>query len=89
MEVLMELFSNLPVILAVALFLGIVALVRLLLAPDSAFERRMRRDRRQGGKIPVFPFYDKENNLVSEDRRSLEDRRSRMFVIRSEQKRFL
>lgn len=85
---MMDLFTNLPLILAVALFIGIVALVKLLLSPERGLERRSSVDRRRGGNMPPLPFYDKNDKLVTEDRRECRvDRRKRAFVITSEHKR--
>lgn len=84
----MEQIISLPLILAVALFIGIVVLVKILLSPESSVERRSRHDRRHGGPMPPTPFYDTENVLVTMDRRrSSRDRRKRAFVISSEHKR--
>lgn len=77
----MDIIFNLPTVLGVALFIGIVALVKLLLSPDRAFERRSRRDRRKGLKQPEFPFYDSGQVLVSRERRNQEDRRCHKFII--------
>lgn len=86
----MDLFINLPVLLAVALFIGIVALVKILLSPESGLERRSRNDRRTGAPMPPLPFYDLNHKLVSDDRRqhvSPEDRRKRVFIITTEHRR--
>lgn len=77
----MDTIWSLPAILGIALFIGIVTLVKLLLSPDQGFERRSRRDRRRGGKQPEFPLYDCDRVLVTEDRRKLSDRRSHRFII--------
>ena len=85
---MMEHIISLPVLLAAALFVGIVILVRILLSPESSLERRSRHDRRRGGVMPATPFYDDENQLVTADRRHTNrDRRKRAFVISSEHKR--
>ncbi len=85
---MMELFTNLPLILAVALFVGIVALVKMLLSPERGLERRSSEDRRRAGGMPPVPFYDQDNVLVIEDRREQAiDRRKRAFVITTEHKR--
>lgn len=85
---IMEQILSLPVLLAIALFIGIVALVKILLSPESSIERRSRRDRRRGGPMPKTPFYDENNQLVTVDRRvSNRDRRKRAFMISSEQRR--
>lgn len=81
-----DVFGNLPVILAIALFIGIVVLVRLLLSPNS-MERRMRRDRRHGQSMPELPFYDSERNLVTRDRRAYNERRKRAFIVITKQRR--
>ena len=84
---MMEFITSLPFILAVALFIGIVILARILLSPEGALERRSHKDRRAGGEPPQVPFYDKDRELVSVDRRGSEDRRKRSFVITTTQKR--
>jgi len=85
---MMELFTNLPLILAVALFVGIAALVKMLLSPERGLERRSEQDRRHGGAIPPMPFYDKDKVLVTEDRRQQPlDRRKRAFIITTEHRR--
>jgi len=87
MEQLADIFGSLPVILGVALFVGIVVLVRLLLSPNSLERRRTRRDRRRGQAMPAVPFYDSERRLVTEDRRRLNDRRKHAFMISTTQRR--
>lgn len=87
MEQLANIFSSLPFILGVALFIGIVVLVRLLLSPGGSLERRTRRDRRRGQAMPTLPFYDSERVLVTEDRRALGDRRRPAFVFTTTQRR--
>ena len=84
---MMDFITSLPFILAVALFIGIVILARILLSPEGALERRSRKDRRAGGELPQVPFYDKHRQLVSADRRRSEDRRKRHFVITTTHKR--
>jgi len=85
----MDLFINLPVLLAVALFIGIVALVKILLSPERGLERRSRNDRRSGIPMPPLPFYDLNHKLVIEDRRRIvaPDRRKRVFMISTEHRR--
>jgi hypothetical protein len=88
----MELFGagigSLPLILGIALFIGIVILVRQLLSPSGMIERRRsRRDRRRGQVMPELPFYDSDRVLVTEERRSLADRRKRTFMFITEHKR--
>ena len=87
MDKLAAIFGSVPMILGVALFIGIVVLVRLLLSPNSIERRRVRRDRRYSQAMPTVPFYDSERTLVTEDRRNLNDRRKRAFIIITEQKR--
>lgn len=87
MDTLLEIFG-LPTLLAIALFIGIVILVRLLLSPNGMMERRRtRRDRRRGQSMPAVPFYDSERVLVTQDRRTTHDRRKRTFMIITEHKR--
>ena len=84
---MMDIITSLPFILAVALFIAIVILSRILLSPEGALERRSRRDRRNTSKLPQMPFYDKDRVLVTQDRRRRDDRRKRSFVITTTQKR--
>lgn len=86
MDTLAGIFSSLPVLLGIALFIGIVVLVRLLLSPNS-LERRRSRDRRRGQAMPSLPFYDSNRVLVTQDRRVLADRRKRHFIVVTEQRR--
>ena len=87
-NIIMEQFISLPVLLAIALFIGIAMLVKILLSPESSLERRSRMDRRKGGMMPATPFQDANNQLVTVDRRgSNTDRRKRAFIISSEHKR--
>lgn len=79
---------SLPVLLAIALFIGIATLVKILLSPESSLERRTLRDRRSRVLMPATPFQDADNEVVTTDRRcSSPDRRKRVFVISSEHKR--
>ncbi len=84
-----DLLTDLPILLllGLALFIGVVALVRLLLSPEGGLERRSSCDRRKGGAMPPVPFYDADRELVVEDRREEDDRRRRAFIITSEHKR--
>jgi hypothetical protein len=84
---MMEFIFSLPFLLAVALFIAIVILARILLSPEGALERRSRRDRRNASKVPQMPFYDRDRVLVTQDRRRREDRRKRSFVITTTQNR--
>lgn len=87
MDTLMDIFG-LPTLLAIALFIGIVILVRQLLSPNGMMERRRsRRDRRRVQSMPSIPFYDSERTLVTQDRRGSADRRKRAFMIITEHKR--
>ncbi len=84
---LADIFGSLPFILGVALFIGIVVLVRLLLSPNSLERRRTRHDRRRGQAMPTLPFYDSERRLVTEDRRRHIERRKHAFMISTTQRR--
>jgi len=81
---MMEQLTSLPVLLAIALFIGIAMLVKILLSPESSLERRSRQDRRKGAGMPATPFQDVDNQLVAVDRRAATERRKRVFVISSE-----
>ena len=84
---MIDIITSLPFILAVALFVAIVILARILLSPEGALERRSRRDRRNMSKTPQMPFYDKDRVLVTQERRRRDERRKRSFVITTTQKR--
>jgi len=84
---MMEQVISLPVLLAIALFIGIAMLVKILLSPESSLERRSRNDRRKGGSMPSTPFHDVNKQIVTVDRRRTNDRRKRAFIISSEHKR--
>ena len=85
----MDLLINLPVLLAVALFIGIVTLVKILLSPESGLERRFKHDRRTGASMPPLPFYDFNHKMVTENRRRVvaPERRKRVFIISTEHRR--
>lgn len=87
MDTLTDIFGSLPVVLGIALFIGIVVLVRLLLSPNSLERRRTMRDRRRGQMMPSLPFYDSDRVLVTEDRRVQDDRRKRPFMVVTEHRR--
>lgn len=87
MNTLTDIFGSLPVVLGIALFIGIVVLVRLLLSPNSLERRRSLRDRRRGQAMPDLPFYDCDRVLVTEDRRVNPDRRKRAFMVITEHRR--
>ena len=81
----MELFGNLPAILGVALFIALVFLIKALLSPTGVMERRESGDRRKTLHNPVFPFYDSERNLVTNERRISQDRRKRGIYITTQE----
>lgn len=87
MNTLTDIFGSLPVLLGVALFVGIVVLVRLLLSPNSLERRRTMRDRRRGQAMPSLPFYDSQRVLVTEDRRVQTDRRKQPFIVVTQHRR--
>ena len=87
MNTLTGIFGSLPFLLGIALFVGIVVLVRLLLSPNSLERRRSQRDRRRQQAMPSLPFYDSERVLVTEDRRIETDRRKRPFIVFTEHRR--
>ena len=86
-KIMPDFVTSLPFLLGLALFVAIVFFARLLLSPENVLERRERRDRRMNQKMPAMPFYDKNRELVTEDRRNKDDRRKRSFVITTTQKR--
>ncbi|MDH5777703.1 MAG: hypothetical protein OEZ33_05800 [Gammaproteobacteria bacterium] len=71
-----------PFFIGVVLFLGIIALARLMLMRDPSLKRGYGSDRRQLSKMPVVPFYDSEGILVTEDRRTCIDRRRARLLER-------
>lgn len=74
MESLMGIIQS-PVFIGSVLFLGIVALARVLLVKDSSLKRSHGGDRRQPGVMPAVPFYDSGGILVTQERRTCPDRR--------------
>lgn len=64
-----------PIFLGVVVFLGVVSLIRVLLARDPKLKRIYNGDRRRGGSMPETPFHDSNGVLVSENRRNQLDRR--------------
>lgn len=64
-----------PFFIGIVLFLGIVALARVLLMRDPTLKRINVGDRRREEAMPTIPFYDSEGILVTADRRTCPDRR--------------
>lgn len=87
MQHFVDVVGSLPVILAIAEFIGVVVLVRLLLSPNSVERRRSQRDRRRGQAMPEMPFYDSDRILVTCDRRTYKERRKRAFMFITTQRR--
>lgn len=71
-----------PYFIGAVLFLGIIALARVLLSKDPALKRNHGGDRRRQAAMPAVPFYDSEGIYVTEDRRiTLDRRRSRVLEM--------
>lgn len=64
-----------PIFIGIVLFLGIVALARVLLVREPGLKRSHGGDRRKPGVMPDVPFYDSEGILVIQERRTCPDRR--------------
>jgi len=75
MESLFEYFDGSLIILAIVLFFVTLAVIFLLLNRDINQRRVAFIDRRRNQEKLIFPFYDSDNILVSEDRRTIQDRR--------------
>ena len=64
-----------PIFIGGVLFLGIVALARMMLMREPGLKRSHGGDRRRVSNMPEVPFYDSEGTLVTENRRTCLDRR--------------
>ena len=75
METLLNFFDGTLIILAIVLFLATLAVIFFLLSRDSNQRRVAFMDRRRNKEQLIFPFYDSDKELVTEERRQLPDRR--------------
>ncbi len=75
METLLDFFDGTLIILAIVLFLATLAVIFFLLSRDSNQRRVAFMDRRRNKDQLIFPFYDSDKELVTEERRQLPDRR--------------
>ncbi len=87
METMLELLRSPPILFGVALFLGLLGLVRVLLNSDGHLRRKATEERRKSGRMPPVPFYDSNRLLVTIDRRGHEDRRRGRIFTASQQLR--
>ena len=76
-----------PIFLGLLTLLGLLSLIRLLLARDPGLKRFYNGDRRRVNKMPETPFHDSEGELVTENRRIQTDRRhTRLLAMQHEVK---
>ena len=68
-------FDGSLIILAMVLFFATLAVIFILLSRDSNQRRVTFVDRRRNREQLLFPFYDSEHELVTEERRLCADRR--------------
>lgn len=64
-----------PIFLSILIFLGIVALIRVMAVRNSNLKRADSGDRRRTNTVAAFPFQDCDGVLVTENRRVQLDRR--------------
>lgn len=77
-----------PLFVGILIFLGMASLIRILLAREPGLKRTYRGDRRRAnGKMPATPFLDSDGVEVTQDRRTLPDRRrARLLAMQDEMK---
>ncbi len=75
METFLDFFDGTLIILAIVLFLATLAVIFFLLSRDSNQRRVAFMDRRRNRDQLIFPFYDSDKELVTEERRQSLDRR--------------
>ena len=75
MEGIFSFFDGTLITLAIVLFLATLAVIFFLLSRDGNQRRVAFVERRQGKDQLIFPFYDCDKELVTEERRQLLDRR--------------
>jgi hypothetical protein len=81
MNSFVEIFQGLPVVLLISIIFGLTALLRIYIMKVPGIRRLSTQDRRQSRVISSFPFHDSRNELISEDRRKLLNRRLASYVI--------
>jgi len=75
MEIFLKFFDGTLIILAIVLFLATLAVIFFLLSRDSNQRRIAFIERRRSKAQLIFPFYDCNKELVTEERRQPVDRR--------------
>ncbi len=75
METLFAFFDGTLIVLAIVLFFATLAVIFFLLSRDSHQRRVAFMERRRSKEQLIFPFYDCNKELVTEERRLLLDRR--------------
>ncbi|VAX02178.1 hypothetical protein MNBD_GAMMA22-439 [hydrothermal vent metagenome] len=80
METFVEIFQGIPFIILASVIFGAVAFIRLYIMRIPSIQRLSVQDRRQSSTTISFPFHDKSNKLINEDRRKSGDRRVASYV---------
>ncbi len=75
MDTLFSFFDGTLIILAIVLFLATLAVIFFLLSREGHQRRVAFMERRRNKEQLIFPFYDSNKELVTEERRMLVDRR--------------
>ncbi|VAW93760.1 hypothetical protein MNBD_GAMMA23-714 [hydrothermal vent metagenome] len=75
METFLTFFDGTLIILAIVLFLATLIVIFFLLSRDSNQRRVAFIERRRNKEQLIFPFYDSDKELVTEERRKPADRR--------------
>jgi len=75
MDTFVEIFQGLPVVILISLIFGVTALIRMYIMTNPSLRRLSTQDRRQSQMSPMFPFQDNKNNVITENRRKLYNRR--------------
>jgi len=73
-------FDGSLIILAIVLFFATLAVIFILLSRDANQRRITFVDRRRNREQLLFPFYDSEHELVTEERRVQTDRRKARVI---------
>ena len=73
-------FDSSLIVLAIILFFATLAVIFILLSRDSNQRRVTFVDRRRNREKLLFPFYDSDHELVTEERRLNVDRRKSRVI---------
>ena len=81
MDSFLAFFDGSLILLALVLFFATLVVIYFLLSRSSDQRRVTFRDRRRNREKLLFPFYDCDHMQVTEERRSLTDRRKARAII--------